>query len=176
MTMRCLPALVFVAGVSLAEDTVHPLDVKPGLWETSMTMKTSGMPPIPPDLLEKMTPQQKAMIEERMKARESQGPKTTVSKHCLTREKLNQPLGFGSDKGACKRTLATSSSTKQEIRIECTGAGMKGSGTIRIEALDREHARVTAHMTSGDGARAMTIDSTGTAKWLGEACDSESQK
>jgi hypothetical protein len=30
---------------------VQPLDVKLGLWETTMTSDSSGMPPIPPEVL-----------------------------------------------------------------------------------------------------------------------------
>jgi hypothetical protein len=114
------------------------------------------------------------MLEARMKER--QGPNTTVSKHCVTKDDLSKPLDFGGQQGSCQRTVASSSSSKMEIRIECGNAGIKSSGTIRIEAVDSEHVKVSSHIASGEGAHAMNVDATGTGKWLGTACSTGAQK
>lgn len=176
MTARYWLGLIFLAGAASAADTVTPLDVRLGLWENTMTVQMSGAPPIPPDLLAKMTPEQKAMLEARMKERGSQGPKTTVTKHCLTKEDLTKALTFGGQKGSCQPTIVSSSSRKQEIRIECSSAGIKSSGTIRIEAIDPEHVKISSQITSGDGSHAMNINATGTGKWVGAACGSDAEK
>ena len=141
-----------------------------------MTTQTSGAPPIPPELLAKMTPEQKAMLEARMKTGMQQGPKTTVTKHCFTKEDLNKALNFGDQKGSCQRTVVSSSSSKQEIRIECSNAGIKASGTIRIEATDPEHVKVSSQISSGDGSHTMNINATGTSKWVSDTCSSEPKK
>ena len=39
-----------------------------------MTSQRSGSPAIPPEILAKMTPEQQAALQARMKERESQGP------------------------------------------------------------------------------------------------------
>jgi len=137
-----------------------------------MIMQTSGSPPIPAELLAKMTPEQKAMLEARMKA----GPKTTITKRCVTKEDLNKALNFGEVKGSCQRTVVNASSSKQEFHFECNNAGIKSSGTIRVEAADPEHVKVSSQFTSGDGAHAMNINATGTGKWVSDACPSDTKK
>lgn len=163
--------LSLLAGAAWAADA-PPLDVKPGMWEGTTTYETSGAPPIPAEILAKMTPEQKAMLEARMK----QGPKTTVDKHCMTKEDLSKGLSYGDDHGSCQHTVVNGSSTKQEIRMECNNAGVKGSGTIRVEAMDPEHMKFSLQMTSGDGTHAMKINATGTRKWLGAGCTSDTKK
>src|SRR6266568_18776 len=67
---------------------IQPLNVKPGLWETTATYKTSGAPPIPPETLAKLTPQQQARLEERMKANSagSSNTNTVTDKHYVTKQ------------------------------------------------------------------------------------------
>ena len=172
MSTKYVFGFVLVAGAVWAADSVPPLDVRLGMWESTMTMQTSGAPPIPPELLAKMTPEQKAMLEARMKA----GPKTTVNKHCVTKEDLNKGLNFGEVKGSCQRTVVNASSSKQEFRFECSNAGIKSSGTIRVEAVDPEHVKVSSQFTSGDGSHAMNINATGAGKWVSAECVSDSKK
>jgi len=47
-----------------------------------MTGQTSGMPPVPDDVLNRMTPEQRAKVEAVMQARG--GSKATVTKNCVT--------------------------------------------------------------------------------------------
>jgi hypothetical protein len=176
ITARYALGFALLAGAAWAADAPPTLDVRPGMWEATTTTETTGVPPIPPEILAKMTPEQKAMLEARMKAGTSQGPKTTVNKHCITKEELNKGLTFGDDHGSCKRTVVNGSSSKQEIRIECGNAGIKGSGTIRIEAIDPEHVKFSVQVTSGDGSHAMKINTTGTSKWLSAPCTSDEKK
>ncbi|HLY20788.1 MAG TPA: DUF3617 domain-containing protein [Bryobacteraceae bacterium] len=168
--MKILFGLLCVAGAAAwGADTIH-IDARPGMWESTMTVQRSGMPPIPAELLAKLTPEQKAMMEARMKARESQPAKPIVSKRCVTQEDIEKGLDFGEAKGNCKRTVANATSSKAEFRLECEIGAIKTNGTLRVEALDPEHVKVSMHFTSGDGSQAMTIDGNGTAKWLGAAC------
>ena len=176
MNTKYAIGLVLLAGAACAADSVPALDVRPGMWEGTMTTQTSGAPPIPPELLAKMTPDQKAMLEARMKTGMSQGPKTVVTKHCLTKEDLNKALNFGDEKGSCQRTVVNASSSKQEIRIECSNAGIKARGTIRIEVVDPEHVKVSSQIASGDGSHTMNINTTGTGKWVSGTCTSEPKK
>src|SRR5882724_1490051 len=46
----------------------QPLDVKTGLWETTTTNTHSGEMPLPAELLDRLTPEQRARMEARMKA------------------------------------------------------------------------------------------------------------
>ena len=176
LTAKYAFGFVLLAGAAWAADAPPPLDVRPGMWEGTTTTETTGTPAIPPELLARMTPEQKAMLEARMKAGTSQGPKTTVKNHCITKEELSKGLMFGDDHGACQRTVVSGASRKQEIRIECGNAGIKSSGTIHVEAIDPEHVKFSVQVTSGDGAHSMKINATGTSRWVSAACTSDEKK
>ena len=80
-------------GAALAADSVQPLDVKLGLWESTTTTEHSGAPPIPDEVLARLTPEQRAKIEERAKASAQQGPKTTTRKNCVKEGRSGQSHG-----------------------------------------------------------------------------------
>ena len=148
----------------------HPLNVKTGQWETTVTGQMTGMPPIPAEALNKMTPEQRARIEAAMGAR---GAKPMRSKNCITKESLDKALNMGSDESmkACTRTLTTSTSGKQEIHMECDRNGVKTTGTVVVEALDSENIRGSMKMTTtSDANRTMNMNYTFTSKYVGAAC------
>jgi hypothetical protein len=98
-----------------------------------MTTQRSGSPSIPPELLARMTPEQQATLEARMKTKESQGPQTTVRKQCLTKEDLQKPLNFGDDRGSCQRTVVSASSS---MKIHTTGTGKWVSADEAVSLAD----------------------------------------
>lgn len=151
-----------------AADTITRLDVKLGQWETTSTVQTTGMPPIPQQVLDKMTPEQRAMIDARMKA--NQNPKTTVSKTCLKKEDLDKAMSFGADDKSCTRTIVTSSSSKQDIRVECNRDNAKSTGTIHIEAAGSDSVKGSVQMAVATGRGTMNINSTFASKYLGPIC------
>src|SRR5208283_3141677 len=78
---RILLVLAFLTPLTgWAVDPV-PMDVKLGLWETTMTNQTDISSMIPPEVLSKMTPEQRAQMEAAVNGRG--GPRTNVSKHCI---------------------------------------------------------------------------------------------
>jgi hypothetical protein len=160
-------ALAACCTICRAADTFHALDVKTGEWESTMTVATSDAPPIPVEALARMTPQQRARIEEQTK---SLSGRTIVHKTCLKKERLDQPLTFGNNDKACTNTLATSTGSMQEIHVECERNNRKSSGTLRLEALDSEHVKGTVKMTMTSASGNMDINSSFTAKWVGETC------
>ena len=154
-----------------AADNFQPLNVKPGLWETTMTNEMSGMPPMPAEALARLTPEQRAKIEAAMKARAAQGAKTTVHKNCITKEQLAKPLKFGDESEKnCKYTFVTSSGSKQEIHVECTQGTMNSKGDVHVEAVNSENIKGSSQMSVGDGGRTMNIKMGFTAKWIGASC------
>jgi hypothetical protein len=157
-----------------AADAVQPLDVKLGLWEGTSTMERSGAPPIPAEVLERMTPEQRAKIEERMKAQ--QGPKTTTRKHCITKEDLAKAMAFGNDEKTCHRTVLASTSSRLDFKIECGAGTMKSNGEIHVQVLNSEHVKGSMVMNVGDGTRSMKMNSTFESKWLGPVCDASKEK
>jgi hypothetical protein len=147
----------------------RPLDVKTGEWESTVSGRTTGMPPIPDEVLNKMTPEQRAKIQAAMGA--ANGGKPMVSKSCITKDSLDKAFNLGDNNTkACARTLVTSSGTKQEIRVDCSRDGGKTVGTIKVEALDSENIKGSMQITSSNGAHNMNMDYTFNVKWIGSAC------
>jgi hypothetical protein len=67
--------------------------------------------------------------------------------------------------------VTASSSTKQEVQLECDRNGAKTSGTIKVEAVNSEHTRGSFQMTAtSEGNHVMSMNYTFTSKWLGAAC------
>jgi hypothetical protein len=165
-----LASALFFAGICTAQTR---LNVKPGEWESTLTNETSGQPPIPQDVLDKMTPDQRAKVEAMMKARGMQGPRTIVTKSCVKQEDLDKPFGNGNK--SCKQTIVTSSSTQQEIHMECDMGGGKQVGTVKFEAVDSSTVKGSMQMTASNAGRTMNINSTFSAKWLGAACTEPSK-
>ena len=152
-----------------------PLNVKTGEWETTLSGESTGQLPIPQEMLDKLTPEQRARMEAAMKARGAQGPRTTVHKNCVRKEMLDKPFGDDEERKSCKQTIVTSSATRQEIHMECEKGGGKQSGTLKLEAVDSGSVKGTMQMTASSGARVMSMNYNLSAKWLGPAC-TESNK
>ena len=171
--MRLAPSTLIVAACAAVAGVIlfaaEPLNVKLGQWETTTTMQMSGMPAIPQDALDKMTPQQRQMIEERMKSMQG---KPTTSKSCVKQEDIDKAMKFGTDDRECTRTVITSTSTAQEVKIECTRDNTKSTGTVRIDASNRENVKgsIQMNVTSG-GGRNMSMNGSFVSKWLGPACE-----
>jgi hypothetical protein len=153
-----------------AADKIQPLNVKPGLWETTTMVTRSGEMPIPAEFLARMTPEQRAKLEARMKANSAQNTQTHTYKTCETKEKL-QKTPFA-DAKECSLTIVSSTSSKAELRMSCQAEGLKSSGDMLVEALSPESIRGSGHMTATGGGRDMNMNTTLSSKWLGSSCES----
>jgi len=152
---------------SSAGAKLQPLNVKTGLWESTITITRAGQLPIPAGTLERLTPAQRARLEERMKA--NPGESTSTHKSCLKKEDLENP-DF-TDKKQCTWTTLESSSSRAKGSATCEyGEGAKLSGTGEIIVVDQEHVKGTIHMTGTAAGRSMTTDSRFSAKWLSPNC------
>jgi uncharacterized protein DUF3617 len=147
----------------------QPLNVKAGLWESARTWTTSGQMPIPEGMLDRLTPEQRARFEERMKANSSAKTHTADDKHCVTKEDLQRPPKF-TDSADCTWTLLESSDTRAKGSAICQVEGMKMTGNGEFQAPDQEHMTATIHLTSTGGGHTMTTDATIASKWLGSSC------
>jgi hypothetical protein len=155
-----------------AADAAEPLDIKPGLWEIVLTVRTSGVPPVPPEVMAKLTPEERSRLEKKARERETEGPRTTVKKSCLDQKELRQPLSltFGINGQGCQQTVTTASRAGQEIRVDCGKDATHGGGTVRIDAMDPEHVKVSSRWSATDGVRTMNMTSIAALRWLGEDC------
>jgi hypothetical protein len=169
--MKHTITLVFFGALACrAADNLTPIDAKPGLWETTTTSVRSGMPPIPADALAKMPPDQRARIEAQIGKNAT--PTTETKQSCITPDDVAK--GFGAakfDSASCKRTIATSTGSKLEVKWECAGDGGGGNtGTLKVEAIDSTHVKAHVEVVIGSGARAMNMKVDTSAKWLSNSC------
>lgn len=157
------------AGVKL-----QPLNVKPGLWEATTRTTVAGEMPIPAEMLNRLSPEQRARMEARMKANSNAHTNTETHQSCVTKEDLEkQRLHFGEPaNGECKSTILSSTSTSAKAKISCDVEGMTGNGTYEVEAVDPEHVKGTSHATMTGNDRTMNVNGTFTSKWLGASCGS----
>ncbi len=161
----------------LAADDFKPLDVKPGLWETTITTQAKGIPPAPPEIMAKLTPEQRARTEAAAKARGGVGQQTRLMKSCLTADDLKKPFAINDDAhAACKRTVVSSSGTKEDVHFECTKGQVRSVGDIHVEAVSPESTKGSSQYSSGDGAHKMDAKVTFTGRWLGADCGAFTKK
>jgi hypothetical protein len=147
----------------------QPLDVKPGLWETTITVQRVGQMPISPEMLAKLSPEQRARIEARMKASSGASSSTYTDRNCVTKEDLADG-NFGQSKGECTQTLTNSSSSKASGTATCNVEGMEVKGSLEIEAVDQEHIKGSTHGMASGAGNTRTVDTTFVSTWLGANC------
>ena len=164
-TMLLLPLLATAADFT-------PLGLKPGLWESTVTMKTgSPMASIPPEqraqmeaAMANMPPARRAQMEAMMAGR----GQPTVTKSCLTKDSLAKALDLGAQQRKnCQYKVVSSSPTTQQVEMECTTDNNKLTGTMTFEALSPESGKATIQM-SQDGVQKMNM--TVNTRYLGPDC------
>jgi len=174
MQLRMFPPIALCAVGTIAAvqaaDIVKP-NIKPGLWEISVTPRMSGEMPIPADQLAKMTPAARARIEAAMK---NAGAKPRVYKECMTPEKIAK--GFEMDRGAdaasCKRNVIASSSSELTLHDECNDTTRKSSTDVHFEIKGGTQMNGKVHIVVTQSGKSTTVDSTLTGKWLSTSCGS----
>ena len=164
--------VLLYALTSWGADELKPLDVKPGLWETTVTSQTSGMPPIPPEALARLTPEQRARMEAVLKQREAQGPKTNTTKSCATKDQIDNMFSSFNDnvRQNCKSTVIRSSSTEEDLRLDCSQNNTQVTMNVHVQAINSENVKGTVQMNASGGDNKMNTQTSLTAKWLGSDC------
>jgi Protein of unknown function (DUF3617) len=157
----CLSAIPLLMG--FAQEIVRP-DVKTGLWETTVNTHMNGMPPIPDDVLARMTPEQK----QRMMG--SGGPRTV--KVCVTEDKLNKGTDFGgNDRANCKRTIVNNTAKVVDLQEDCVDKdGTAYTAKIHYEVTGHDSVNGTMHVDMNRMGKAMTLDGTLQSKWIADSC------
>jgi Protein of unknown function (DUF3617) len=149
------------------------LDVKPGLWEIASTHHISGLPPMPKEWLDKVTPEQRAEMEAAFKREAEKGPQTDTERECITQKEAEQPFNVADAKD-CKQTIVRTTRNTQEVRLTCTGE-FKGTGVMRVTTPTPETMTGTLDLQLGEGKDAMKIKSQLKGRWLGPDCGDEDE-
>src|SRR5580704_8174118 len=169
-TKRFIALILASASTLWAADKYQPLEVKTGLWEVTTVTTLSGQMPIPADLLEKLTPEQRARFQERMNAKSIQPAKPIVSRNCLTKEQLDKGDSFTEDRKSCTHTVVSSTRSKVEVRLQCAENDMKFDAKLQFEAVDSENVKGQTLSTATAGDHTMNSSSTFIAKWISPNC------
>ncbi|MEQ1619755.1 MAG: DUF3617 domain-containing protein [Methylococcales bacterium] len=158
--------LVLLTISTLAQ--AEPLNVKPGLWETTTTIEKRSAKP--PNNLDKLTPEQREKVEQQLAARVKK--ETHTVKSCLKEEQINSGEAFagGTHNGACTHTFATQTANEQIASLDCKGANPM-SGKVEMHSEDPEQMTGTITMTYGPNDKLQLLTTSEiTAKWLGSDC------
>lgn len=153
-----------------ASSNLKPLNIKPGLWESTRTIKTAGAMPIPAELLNRLTPEQRARMEERMKARSAGHSNTTTEKHCVTKEDLEKDRLKLAEAKECTTTVLNSTSTSARAKLVCDTQGMHATGSLELLAADPEHLSGAYRSTVDGNGHTMNVEGTWTSKWVSASC------
>lgn len=166
-------ASLTLAALSVSAAAPERLNVKLGLWEMTSIMRFSGVPPLPKELLDKMTPQQRAKMVADLKAASEEEPEPETSSECITQEDLDKPFQ-SANSDECTQTVVRTTRTTQEIRMVCTGK-TKGSGLFKVSTPTPEVMNGTLDLKAGDGPDAFVIKGTIKGRWLGPDCGDEEE-
>lgn len=154
-----------------------PLNVKTGLWQNTATITISGSLGLPEDVVAKLTPEQKARYEAAIQAHAGEHSSTHTNKGCLTQEDLTKdPFEQKDSEGIhCHGTLLSSTSTDIVLQEACTGDASM-TYTMKIHAVDQEHATGTGQGTGTMGGKTMNSSVKWDAKWLGATCPADANQ
>lgn len=161
-------AIILLSAVSVwSADKLQPLNVKPGLWECTLTTVLSGQAPIAPEMLSRLNPEQRARLEEQMKA--GMGAHKHVYKSCVTKEDLAKGEGFA-DKKECTQKVLKSTADELDLNVSCNEEGSQGKGTIHLMVVNPESVKGKGQMSISASGTTMNSDATFSSKWVGSAC------
>jgi hypothetical protein len=163
----------FASLVFAGSGNVQPLNVKTGLWQTTMTITLSGAPPMTPEMqahLAQMSPEQRARIEAMMKQKFGGTPETHTYQSCITKEDLNK-YPFTDPKQNCTYNVLTSTGSKMDVSGTCTQSdGTKANFNMRLDAVDSENVKGTGQLVLSGNGRTTNGNYSGTGKWLSSSC------
>ena|SRR5690348_7140384 len=153
-----------------------PMNVKTGLWQSTSTIAIIGGLGLPPEVAAKLTPEQKARYEAALKAQAGEHTSTHTNKSCLTQKDLTtDPFAQKNSNDEhiqCHGTLLSSTSSDIVLQETCSGEASM-TYTMKIHAVDSEHATGTGTGTATMGGHTMNSNVKFQSTWLGATCPAD---
>jgi hypothetical protein len=146
-------------------------NVKTGLWESTVVTNASGAPPVPDDVMARLTPEQQQKMAAAMEASKAHAAQPHTTRFCLTQDKMDR--GFQqdhSDRPNCKQTVVTNTASVLEVQQECSNDMGKSVMTFHYQAINSETVTGKIHTVMTGGNRSMVADSTLQGKWISASC------
>jgi len=152
------------------------LNVKTGLWEMTSTGEATGAPPIPAEYLARMTPEQRAQVQQRMAAGMARANQPRVNRQCVTKEELQRGINVqdeankGNQSTNCQKMLTTLTDTVMDMKQTCSGGG--NTTTMTMHCVANNPQSVTGHVevTMVGQGNTMSIKRDMSGKWIGPDC------
>ncbi len=150
-----------------------PLNLKLGLWQMTYTTEGNGgsaFHSIAPELLARMTPEQRSRTEARLKARIAPGLQIETRQYCVTEERLKRAIfDKAYESPACRRTVLNSTAKLQQFHEECMERESVRSADARFEALDQNKLKGFLKVKF-DGANPYTMNVEIEGNWMAADC------
>ena len=167
--MRAL--LLFLPACLLAAPAVcaTTLDIQSGLWERVTTVTVEGGAEPHGLNLERLTPEQRARIEQRLAERSQ--PTTRKTLQCVTPAQVQEWSSFEAHEREtpdCKRTFTEQSPRHVKYTASCDGGRTTGEFEFTVSAADRVEARMYVIERSDAGER--KIRTVWQGRWLAASC------
>jgi Protein of unknown function (DUF3617) len=169
-----LMTVLLAAGWNAA--TADPLNVRPGLWETTSTGTTSMTgTPMGPDAatLNAMTPEQRAQMEAAIKRQASGQPTVRTNQSCVTPEQVAKGLGnfAGTPSPRCTTEVLQKTPTEYHFRQVCSDGGSGQSHVeVRLHLDSPESATMTMDGVHTSDGRTVKMSHKAVSKWIGSDC------
>ncbi len=171
MRIHLLVGILLVALAAFAGDKSQRLNIKTGLWENTTTIDQQGKVPIPAEMLERLSPDQRARMEARMKAQPNEHTHTYTDKQCVTEKDLDNDALFSKPPAqGCTRQVVNFTSTSAEVHYVCEMDGAKGDGTVKVQVLNPENVKGSGQIHAIAYGQPINSNSSFTARWLGSDC------
>ena len=171
-TQTLIRSILLLAAAAPLGAHASPLGVKPGAWESTATTVMSGMPKqqmpaISKEQLDRMTPDQRAQVENMMNLRDGK-PVTSAHKSCIkATDNLEKLTSDDPTRKDCKKKIISQTSASVEVEVTCT----KPRATtvrVKVEALSAENAVSTTDVQGENGVK-LHIDSK--SHWVSASCE-----
>jgi hypothetical protein len=166
-TRLCLSiGAALIALPVLAADT---LQVKLGLWETTVTINNSAMKgmSIPAEQLAQLPPAQRAQMEQMLK--QMSGAKPITSRSCVTQKDLEEGAFRAQSKqdaGKCTYKQVAGTARHQDWTFQCSSAEDNATGKMTLDAPDSTHVQGAVDMKSARGSTSIKLAS----QWISTSC------
>jgi hypothetical protein len=153
--------------------------VKPGLWETQVSMtRAMQMPPEVEAKIAAMPPAQQAQMRSMMGGAAGGGaPVVTTRQVCIAPDTtVDSMMNRAQQSPGMSCTISNKAQTANGVSFDITCTGQMGSakGHTDVRATDSDHVTSTSHITvtgtSQGHTMNSTVDTTTTAKFVGADC------
>ena len=172
---RCawITCAAWLALVSACAGTSRPvktaLGVKTGLWDVANSINERESSKIPPEVIDRMTPEQRADYEKTQRD-QAKIPAVRTKQVCVIEKDLDAGLFnayiLGPNSG-CSTTVIRSSAMHQEVHFSCpSGTNFVPLQIMTLDALSEESVR--ARLVNQHAGGQSVIDISG--RWKGPEC------